>query len=99
MFVHAVDQTGVAPLQMPDQFRTQIVYFMTPGDEEGVPPLGADEYFIRRENAQKWLDEYVVEVVSPLDAAAVAQVELTEEQEDWLQWMVDNQIEHVRLAK
>jgi hypothetical protein len=40
----------------------------------------------------------VVEVVSPLDAESKAEIELTDEQEAWLQWLVDHQIQHVRIA-
>ena len=83
---------------MPDRFRTDIAYFMTPPGEEGVPPLGPGEYWIRASDARQWLEDLVVRVVSPLDAAAKAEVELTEEQEGWLEWMVRNQIEHVRLG-
>lgn len=99
MYVYAVDKPELPPFAMPDRFRTEIVYFMTPPGDPGVPTLPADEYWIRREDAQRWLDECVVHVVSPLDAAAKAEIELTEEQEAWLAWMVRNEIEHVRLER
>jgi hypothetical protein len=83
---------------MPDRFRTQIVYFMTPPGQ-GVPALPPGEYRIRLADAQNWLDEGVVSVVSPLDAENKAELELTEEQEAWLEWMVEHQIQHVRLER
>ena len=36
-------------------------------------------------------------LVSPLDTANMTEVELTEEQEDLMQWLVKNNVEHVRL--
>lgn len=96
--VHAVNRPDVAPLAMSDRFKTQVVYFMTPAGEPGVPALGPGEYWIRQEDARRWLDEFVVSVVSPLDAAAKAEFELSEEQEAWLEWLVAHGIEHVRLT-
>ena len=99
MYVYSVDNPGLPPFPMPDRFRTEIVYFMTPPGDHGVPPLPPDEYWIRREDAKRWLDEFVVCVVSPLDAEVKAEIELSEDQEGWLEWMVRNEIEHVRLER
>jgi hypothetical protein len=82
---------------MSERFRTQIVYFMTPANAPGVPPLAVGEYWIRRADAQQWLEDFAVSVVSPLDAEATAEIELTEEQEAWLEWLVQNDIQHVRV--
>ncbi|HND51255.1 MAG TPA: hypothetical protein PLV92_02620 [Pirellulaceae bacterium] len=98
MQVHAVGRADVSPFPMPARFRTDVAYFMTPGDQPGLPPLGPGEYFVRLDDARRWLDDLVVRVVSPLDAAAQAELELTEEQEAWLEWMVKNKIEHIKLS-
>jgi hypothetical protein len=95
--VHAVEQPDLAPFEMPDRFKTEIVYFMTPAGDRGAPALGPHEYWIRLEDARQWLDDYVVSVVSPLDAEAKAEFELSEEQEAWLEWLVAHGIQHVRL--
>jgi len=50
------------------------------------------------DEAIKWLDELVVYVVSPLDARSKAEIELTDEHEAWLNWMVENNVQHVRLG-
>src|SRR5436190_21134831 len=97
MLIHAVDHPNLPPFDMPSRFKMEVVYFMTPSGDHGVPPLGPHEYWIRREEAVKWLDELVVYVVSPLDARAKAEIELTDEHEAWLNWMVENEIQHVRL--
>ena len=97
MLVYAVDQPNLPPLTMPPRFVTDVAYFMTPSGDQGVPELKAGEYWIRREDALRWLEEFVVEVVSPLDAESKAEFELTEEQEAWLEWMVEHDVERIRL--
>ncbi len=97
MKVFAVNKPDLPPLVMPARFRTEIVYFTTPSGAHGVPELPAGEYWIRQDDAKQFLDDGAVFVVSPLDAASKAEVELTEDQESWLEWLVANQIEHVRL--
>lgn len=98
MLVYAVDTPDLPPLEMPPRFVTDVAYFMTPAGDHGVPELNAGEYWIRREDALRWLEDLVVEVVSPLDAEAKAEIELTEEQEAWLEWMVENEVERIRLV-
>jgi hypothetical protein len=97
MFVHAVDRPDLPPVEMPPRFRTEVTYFMTPPGQMGVPKLPPGEYWIRLEDARRWLEDFVVEVVSPLSAETKAELEITEEQEAWLQWMVDHGVEHIRL--
>jgi hypothetical protein len=91
MHVIAVDLPDLTPFPMPDRFRTDVAYFAVPGAPNG-------EYQIRLEDATRWLEELVFEVVSPLDAASKAEIELTPEQESWLEWMVQHKIEKIRLA-
>ena len=91
------DRSDVAALKMPDRFRKEIVYFMTPAEGADAPKLGKNEYWIRTEDAAKWLDDGVFTLVSPLDAESVAEIEITEDQETWLEWMVANKISTVRL--
>jgi len=99
VLVYAVDHPELTPYRMSDRFRTEIAYFMTVADEAGVPPLGPDEYWVRRDDAKRWYEEGVLALISPLDSQNKTEVEITEEQEDWLQWMIENEIEHVRLQR
>lgn len=99
MKVHAVDQANLAPLEMPARFRTEIVFFMTsPGDKGAPAKLGENEYWIDVAEARRWLDEGVVYVVSPLDAENKAEIELTEEHEAFLEWLVQHNVQHVRMG-
>jgi hypothetical protein len=71
---------------------------MTPAGVGGTPNLPAGEYWIRLDDARRWLDEGVVQVISPLDSGHSTEFELTEEQENWLRWLVDNEVQHVRVV-
>jgi hypothetical protein len=96
VFVHAVGRPEVPPLRLPDRFRTEVAYFMAlPG--EGQPHLPPGEYRVDLGDARRWLEEGEVSVVSPLDSAARAQIELREEHEQFLEWLVAHGVEHVRL--
>jgi hypothetical protein len=98
MLVHAVDQTGAPPLKMPDRFVTEIAYFATPAGERGAPATLAEKhYWIVREDAERWLNDGVLALVSPLDSLRRSDVELREEHEDFLTWVIENDVHHVRL--
>ena len=99
MRVSAVNRTDVPKIDMPERFQTDISYFITPAGEEGVPDLGPNEYWIKLSDAKTWLEDLVIEVVSPLSAEIKAEVEINEDQERWLQWLVTHQVEHIRLEK
>ncbi len=94
--VYAVDRPELTPLVMPDRFRHEVAYFITVDGGAG-PKLPPGEYRIRLEDAKRWLDDQVFELISPLDSERPAEIELTEEQETWLEWMVAQQVEHIRV--
>lgn len=96
--IQPLDQPTVSPLEMPDRFRMEVVYFMTPAEGAGAPQLGKDEYWIRLEDSIRWLDDGFFTLVSPLDAHSVAEIEVSEDQEGWLEWMVENKITTIRLV-
>ena len=80
------------------RLRTQLVYFGSAPDAPGVPPLGPDEFYFAEADVAKWLDDGVLYLVSPLDTANMTEVELSEEQEAFLQWLQASRVRHVRLA-
>jgi hypothetical protein len=97
--IHAVGRPELPPYSMPGRFRTDIAYFMSPPNEGGVPPLETGEYWVSLAEARRWLDEGVIHLISPLDSQHQTEVELSEEQEEWLQWMVDHEVEHIRISE
>jgi hypothetical protein len=99
ILVHAVDRSDVPPCRMPDRFRTEIGFFMTIPGMNGAPAtLGMGEYWIDPEDAARWYDDLVVEIVSPLDSQNKTEIELSDDHEKWLKWLIDNGVQHVRLV-
>jgi hypothetical protein len=83
---------------MPDRFRHEIGYFMSIPGQGDVPAMPQGEYWIRRDDVSAWLEDGVLRVVSPLDSEHRTEMELSEEQEAWLEWMRDHDVQHVRLV-
>jgi hypothetical protein len=98
MLVYAVERPELAPLEMPARFARDIAYFMTPSGESGAPQLAPGEYWIAKQDAKRWLAEGVLLLVSPLDSENQAEVEISEDQEKWLEWLIANEVQRVRLA-
>jgi hypothetical protein len=99
VFVVPIGRPEVAPFAMPDRFRHDITYFVTSPGESGAPAqLGENEWWVRLDDAREFYDDGILRIVSPLDSQSTAELEITEEQEAWLRWMIDNRIEHIRLA-
>lgn len=97
--VVAVGRPEVPVILMPERFRHEVAFFMTPGDEPGAPVLARDEYWVRQIDAKQCLDDCMIRVVSPLDSQNRTEIELSEDQEDWLTWLVEHGVEHVRLER
>jgi hypothetical protein len=99
MQVTAVNRPELPPLEMPSRFKHDVAYFMTSPGENGAPSkLPPGEFWIDLEDARRWLDDGVLLVYSPLDSTKQAEISLTAEQEEWLEWIVSNQVNHIRLA-
>jgi hypothetical protein len=95
--VISVDCPAAPALEISARLRSQLVYFMTPADEPQVPPLQENEYWIDAQQTARWLQDGVLEVVSPLDSEHQTVVELSEEQETFLEWLAAHQVQHVRV--
>ena len=95
--VYAVSQPDLPPFKMSDRFRTEIAYFMSIPGEHGAPLLSEGEYWVSLANSRSWLDEGMISLVSPLDSQNRTEVEISEEHEAWLEWMLRHQVERVRL--
>lgn len=95
--VLAVARPDLPPWEMSDRFRHDIAYFMSISGENEVPRLPEGEYWVRLEDARAWRDDGVFQVVSPLDSQAQTDVELSEEQEAWLAWMIEHEVQHIRI--
>jgi len=94
-----VARPQVAPKSISPRLRTQLVYFMSSPGAAGVPHLAEGEFWFAASEVDRWLDEGVFYLVSPLDTANMTEVELTEEQEGLLGWLKGNRVQHVRLVE
>ena len=96
--IQAVNRPEVPPLKVSARFRHDITYFAAHPSNLGRPALPQGEYYMVLEEARVTLDDGVFRIVSPLDSDNRTEIEITEEHEDWLRWVVENQVEHLRLA-
>lgn len=94
-----IERPDVVPRPISPRLRSQLVYFSAPAEAEGVPSLGPDECFFREAEVDRWLDEGVLLLVSPLDTANMTEVELEEEQEAMLGWIKANRAWRVRIEE
>jgi aspartokinase-like uncharacterized kinase len=92
-----LDQPGVAPRAISPRLRSQLSYFMSPPGAPGIPTLGEHEYWFAASDVARWLDQGVFFLVSPLDTANQTEVELSEEQEEFLNWLSRSGVQHVRV--
>lgn len=95
VLVYAVTQPNLPPFKMSDRFRTEIAYFMSIPGQNDIPQLPEGEFWVKLDDARKWQEEGVISLVSPLDSENRTEVEIREEQEDWLAWMIDHAVEHI----
>lgn len=93
-----LNRPELEPFPMSERLRSQLVYFQAATDAPGRPALGEGEYWFDREEVAKWLDDGVIDLVSPLDTENTTEVELSEEQEDLLGWLHKNEIRRAKVG-
>jgi hypothetical protein len=94
----ALDRPDLPPRPISARLRSQLVYFASAPSAPGVPALGENEYFLAAADVARALEDGSVRLVSPLDSANTTEVELSEEQEELLEWLRDNRVRHVRVV-
>ncbi len=95
----SLDRPETPALPISVRLRSQLVYFMTPPGSPGIPALGENEYWVAQGDVSRWLADGVLLLVSPLDTENFTEVELSEEQEQFLGWLERNQVQHIRVAE
>lgn len=96
--VLAVGRSDIPGWKMPDRFRHDVTYFATPAGTGNAPQqLPPKEYWISQSEAERILEDGVLTIVSPLDSDSRTELEITEEQEQLLEWLIQHEIEHIRL--
>lgn len=99
LLLASIDRPEIQPRPISPRLRSQLVYFGAAAGSEGVPSLGDGEYWFRTEEVDRWIDEGVFYLVSPLDTANQTEVEISEEQEALLLWLRDQGVRHVRVTE
>jgi hypothetical protein len=99
IFLVPLQPPEIAPRTISPRLRSQLVYFATLSGSPGVPVLGEDEYWFDPSEVARWLDDGVIALISPLDTANMTEVELSEEQEAFLSWLVKDKVRHVRVEE
>ena len=72
---------------------------MTPSDAPHVPPLQPNDYWIDAVHSAQWFADGVFELVSPLDEEHPTVIELSEEQEVFMEWLTTHHIQHIRVQE
>ncbi|GIW88365.1 MAG: hypothetical protein KatS3mg108_2689 [Isosphaeraceae bacterium] len=93
-----LDRPGVAPLPISPRLRGQLIHLCSHEGRPGGAELGPDEFYFAAERVARLLEEGYLELVSPLDTEKMTEVELTEEQEELLEWLRDQGVQHVRVV-
>lgn len=94
----ALDHPDLAPLPISERLRSQLVYFQASPNAQDHPVLGEGELWFDRDEVAKWLDDGVIYLVSPLDTENATEVEISEEQEDLLGWLVKHGVRHAKVG-
>ena len=89
-----LDKTEIAPYEISGTLRKQLPYFTEGKIHDTSDP---DRFFFPIARTTELLEDGVFYVVSPLDDQNQAEIEITDEQEDLLEWLVSNRIEEVQV--
>ncbi len=97
--VSAVSKPDIPPLMATKRLLYEVTYFMSLPGEHGIPAMAEGEYWIRLDDSRRWLDEGCFELVSPLASENKTEVELSEEHENLLEWLVQHGVEHIAMKE
>ncbi len=98
VLVYSIDHPEISPFSMPERFRHEVAYFMDASPVPDRAACAAGEYWLDLAQAQIWFDDGAILLVSPLDSENQTEVELSEEQESWLEWVLAHRVNHIRLV-
>ena len=92
----AADKPNLEPYEISRTLRGQLHYFTDGKIRDNKEP---NDYFFPLEHTSELLDAGVFYLISPLDDRNRAEIEVTAEQEDFLAWLVSNEIERVHVSE
>lgn len=92
----AAEKPNLKPYEISRTLRGQLHYFTEGEIRDSEKP---NDYFFPLERSAELLDTGVFYLVSPLDDRNRAEIEITAEQEDFLVWLVSNEIDRVHVSE
>lgn len=92
----SVDPKNVNPFPITSSLHLQILTFVERKSAEDDSRLAKDEYEVNLDDIRRWADAGVIWMQSPLGEHA-AGVELSFEQIELCDWLLDNQIKRLRI--
>ncbi len=95
--VYPLDKPEIKPFRISERLKSQMHYFAGPPNHPAAPPLKSGEYWFHKPELESYLEQGCFAVISPLDMANATEIELSEEQEAFLSWLVAHDIRHISL--
>ena len=95
-FVSPIEKPEIEPFEITAELRTQLQYFTT---GETRDPKKPNEYFFPLLRTRELLEDGVFYMVSPLDSQNKSEIEITLEQEIFLEWIVEKEVENIRVEE
>ena len=95
-FVKSIGTPEIEPYEITAELRKQLQYFTT---GETRDPEKPNEYFFPPLRTKELLEDGVFYMVSPLDSQNQSEIEITLEQEIFLEWIVEKEIENIRVEE
>ena len=95
-FVSSIEKPEIEPFEITAELRVQLQYFTT---GETRDPERLNEYFFPLLRSRELLEDGVFYMVSPLDSQNQSEIEITLEQEIFLEWIVEKGIEKITVEE
>jgi hypothetical protein len=94
-----LDPAVEEPLLISAALRNQLNYFVITKSHEDEKRLAPNEFEIDLLDVARWAERGAIRMVSPLDSSHFAEVELSFEQLDFLDWLLAGQIQRLRVEE
>jgi hypothetical protein len=93
----AVEPVVEEPLPITSTLRNQLNYFVATKSPEDEARLAPNEFEVDLGDVARWAESGAIRMVSPLDSSHFAEVELSFEQLDFLDWLLAGQVKRLRV--
>jgi hypothetical protein len=97
--ITSVDPVTPEPFTISATLRRQLNYFVITKSAEDEQRLAANEFEVDLTDVARCVASGVIRLVSPLDSRNFAEIELSFEQLDWLDWLLAGQVKRFRVEE